>query len=125
MTRPAGHALGRLRQLPIDYAQPSPECAAPAYDGVGEDWFESPEAMKAAFAGPEGQAVMADTGRAGPLDRASRVVCRGLDERGGEGMLRRIRGWRCRRRQRLIELGDQRLIRGVEGVTYDNYGYQP
>ena len=30
-------------------------------DGIAEDWFDSPEAMQAAFASVEGQAVAADT----------------------------------------------------------------
>lgn len=38
----------------------------------------------------------------------------------------RVLRWRRRSRfQRLIELGDQRLIQGYGGINYDGYGYQP
>jgi uncharacterized protein (TIGR02118 family) len=39
---------------------PGPDGAPPPCDGIAEDWFDSPEAMQAAFASPEGQAVAAD-----------------------------------------------------------------
>ena len=58
----------------INYAQPNPDGTAPVYDGVGEDWFESPEAMQAAFAGAEGQAVMADTGNFADVARMQVLV---------------------------------------------------
>lgn len=39
----------------VNYVLPVPDGTAPAYDAVAEDWFDSPEAMQAAFASPEGQ----------------------------------------------------------------------
>jgi uncharacterized protein (TIGR02118 family) len=51
--------LPGLRRLSANFALPGPD-GEPAYDGFGEDWFDSPEAMAAAFASPAGQAVMAD-----------------------------------------------------------------
>ena len=66
--------LPGLRRLLINYAQPNPDGTAPLYDGVGEDWFESPEAMQAAFAGAEGQAVMADTGNFADVARMQVLV---------------------------------------------------
>lgn len=41
-------------------------------------------------------------------------------------MLVRMFRWRRRpKAERLLQLGDQRLIRGYGGDTYDGYGYQP
>jgi uncharacterized protein (TIGR02118 family) len=37
-----------------------PDGSAPVCDGIAEDWFDSTEAMHAAFASPEAQAVTAD-----------------------------------------------------------------
>jgi hypothetical protein len=39
---------------------PGDPAAAQGCDGVGEDWFDSVEALQAALASPEGQAVVAD-----------------------------------------------------------------
>jgi len=44
----------------INHVLPQPTGPAPAYDAIAEDWFESPEAMQAAFARRQGQAVNAD-----------------------------------------------------------------
>ncbi len=52
--------LPGLRRLVFNYAQPGQDGVAPEYDGISEDWFESVEAMQAAFASPAGQAVFAD-----------------------------------------------------------------
>jgi uncharacterized protein (TIGR02118 family) len=52
--------LPGLRRLVFNYALPGMDGAAPEYDGVSEDWFESAEAMQAAFASPAGQAIFAD-----------------------------------------------------------------
>jgi uncharacterized protein (TIGR02118 family) len=55
-----------LRQLPgltrlvVNYAQPDHTGTAPQYDAIAEDWFESGEAMAAAFQSPAGQAVQQD-----------------------------------------------------------------
>ena len=66
--------LPGLRRLLINHAHPNPDGTAPPYHGVGEDWFENPEAMQAAFAGPEGQAVMADTGNFADVARMQVLV---------------------------------------------------
>ncbi|MFN8539930.1 MAG: EthD family reductase [Thermomicrobiales bacterium] len=52
--------LPGLRRLVFNYALPGMDGTAPEYDGVSEDWFESAEAMQAAFGSPAGQAVFAD-----------------------------------------------------------------
>ena len=66
--------LPGLRRLLIHYAHPSPDGTPPLYEGVGEDWFESIEAMQAAFAGPEGRAVMADTAKFADVARMQVLV---------------------------------------------------
>ena len=53
--------LPGLRRLVLNDVLPGPDGAPGPCDGISEDWFESPEAMQAAFASPEGQAVAADT----------------------------------------------------------------
>jgi uncharacterized protein (TIGR02118 family) len=52
--------LPGLTRLVVNYAQPDHTGAAPPYDAMAEDWFESAEAMGAAFQSPAGQAVQAD-----------------------------------------------------------------
>ena len=52
--------LPGLRRLVLNDVLPGRDGAPASYDGIAEDWFESPEAMQAAFASPEGQAVAAD-----------------------------------------------------------------
>ena len=66
--------LPGLRRLLINYVHPNPDRSATLYEGVGEDWFESIEAMQAAFAGPEGQAVMADTAKFADVARMQVLV---------------------------------------------------
>jgi uncharacterized protein (TIGR02118 family) len=58
--RPLLERLPGLRRLVFNDVLPGADGASPEYDGVSEDWFDSPEAMQAAFASAEGQAVMAD-----------------------------------------------------------------
>lgn len=53
--------LPGLRRLLLNDVLPGPDGSPGPCDGISEDWFESPEAMQAAFASPEGQAVAADT----------------------------------------------------------------
>jgi uncharacterized protein (TIGR02118 family) len=53
--------LPGLRRLVLNDVLPGPDGAAGPCDGISEDWFESAEAMQAAFASPAGQAVAADT----------------------------------------------------------------
>lgn len=55
-----------LRQLPgltrlvVNYAQPDHTGSPPPYDAIAEDWFESGQAMAAAFQSPAGAAVQRD-----------------------------------------------------------------
>jgi uncharacterized protein (TIGR02118 family) len=49
-----------LRRLVFNRVQPDPSDAPTACDAIAEDWFDSPEAMQAALASPQGQAVNAD-----------------------------------------------------------------
>ncbi len=53
-------ALPGLRRLVYNRVLPDPNGPPPAFDAVAEDWFDDPQAMGAAFASPEGQAVLAD-----------------------------------------------------------------
>lgn len=72
---PARQALAAgLRRLRVNYAQPHPDGTAAPYDSVGEDWFDSPEVMQAAFNGPEGRAVLADTRNFADVDRMQVLV---------------------------------------------------
>jgi uncharacterized protein (TIGR02118 family) len=52
--------LPGLRHVMFNEVLPDPSGAEAPYDLIGEDWFESPEAMQAAFSSPQGQAAMAD-----------------------------------------------------------------
>ncbi len=52
--------LPGLRRVVFNDVLPDPSGAETPYDAIAEDWFDNPEAMQAAFASPEGQAVMAD-----------------------------------------------------------------
>jgi uncharacterized protein (TIGR02118 family) len=49
-----------LRRLVLNRVLPDPSGAPPVWDVVAEDWFDGAEAMQAALASPEGQAVNAD-----------------------------------------------------------------
>ncbi len=53
--------LPGLQRLVFNYGQSDETGGAAPYDGISEDWFESAEAMRIAFASPAGQAVAADT----------------------------------------------------------------
>ena len=71
---PLVKSLPGLRRLVINYVMPTPDGTAPAYDAVAEDWFDSPEAMQAALASPEGQAVYADTPNFADVDRLALLI---------------------------------------------------
>jgi uncharacterized protein (TIGR02118 family) len=58
--RPLLERLPGLRRLVLNHVLPGPDGAAPPFDGIAEDWFDSVEDMQAAFASPEAQAVTAD-----------------------------------------------------------------
>jgi uncharacterized protein (TIGR02118 family) len=65
--------LPGLRRLVVNFALPGPD-GEPAYDGFGEDWFDSVEAMQQAFGSPAGQAVMADAANFLDMSRLKVVV---------------------------------------------------
>jgi uncharacterized protein (TIGR02118 family) len=58
--RPLIERLPGLRRLVLNDVLPGPDGAEPTCDGISEDWFDSFEAMQAAFASAEAQAVTAD-----------------------------------------------------------------
>ena len=58
--RPLLERLPGLRRLVLNDVLPGRDGPEPACDGIAEDWFDSLEAMQAAFASPEAEAVTAD-----------------------------------------------------------------
>ena len=58
--RPLLERLPGLRRLVLNDVLPGPDGAPIACDGIAEDWFDSVEAMQAAFASSEAEAVTAD-----------------------------------------------------------------
>ena len=70
---PIAARMPGLRRYVQDYPLPgtSPE---PPCDGIAELWFDSPEAMQAAFASPEGVATMADSPNFLDMDRVGMMV---------------------------------------------------
>jgi uncharacterized protein (TIGR02118 family) len=58
--RPLIERLPGLRRLVLNDVLPGQDGAEPTCDGIAEDWFDSVDAMQAAFASPEAQAVAAD-----------------------------------------------------------------
>ena len=55
--------LPGLRRVMVNWSHPGWPAGLPGFsdgDGVAEDWFDSIEALRAALASPEGQAVAAD-----------------------------------------------------------------
>lgn len=71
---PLVRRLPGLQRLVVNYAVPAPDGTTPAYDAIAEDWFENAEAMQAALASPEGQAVYADTQNFADVDRLAMLV---------------------------------------------------
>jgi len=69
--RPLLERLPGLRRLVLNDALPGPDGMPPVCDGSAEDWFDSPEAMLAAFASPEAQAVRADVANFSGPDSAA------------------------------------------------------
>lgn len=63
-----------LRRLVVNWVLPDPNGPAPDYDLVGEDWFDDPQAMHAAFASPEGKAVIDDTPNFADMSRFRLMV---------------------------------------------------
>src|SRR5262245_42405993 len=72
--RPLLERLPGLRRLVLNDVLPGPDGAQPTCDGISEDWFDSPEAMQAAFASPEAQAVTADAVNFLDLSRLQMLV---------------------------------------------------
>jgi uncharacterized protein (TIGR02118 family) len=58
--RPLLEQLPGLRRLVLNDVLPGQDGAPTLCDGIAEDWFDSIEAMQAAFASPAAQAVTAD-----------------------------------------------------------------
>jgi uncharacterized protein (TIGR02118 family) len=76
--RPLLERLPGLRRLVLNDILPGTDGAPAACDGISEDWFDGPEAMQAAFASAEGQAVAADAANFLDLSRMQLLV---VDER--------------------------------------------
>ncbi len=66
--------LPGLTRLVINYAQPDHTGAPPPCDAIAEDWFESAEAMAAAFQSPAGQAVQTDAPKFLDMSKFQMVV---------------------------------------------------
>lgn len=66
--------LSGLRRLVLNWVLPDPNGPPSAYDAVAEDWFDDAAAMGAAFASPEGQAVVADSPNYLDLNRFALLV---------------------------------------------------
>jgi uncharacterized protein (TIGR02118 family) len=66
--------LPGLRRLVVNRVLPDPNGPAPDYDLVGEHWFDDLEAMQAAFASPEGKAVIDDTPNFADMSRFRLMV---------------------------------------------------
>lgn len=52
--------LPGLQRLVNNHVLATVDGSPPPYDLIGEAWYPSAEAMQAAYAGPEGEAVIAD-----------------------------------------------------------------
>ncbi len=57
---PLVRQLPGLRRLVLNHIQPVPDAPPTLWDAISEDWFESPDALQAALASPQGQAVNTD-----------------------------------------------------------------
>ena len=66
--------LPGLRRLVVNRVLPDPNGPAPDHEVVGEDWFDDPQAMQAAFASPEGKAVIDDTANFADMSRFKLMV---------------------------------------------------
>ena len=72
--RPLLERLPGLRCLVLNDVLPGPDGAPTLCDGIAEDWFDSAEAMQAAFASPEAQAISADVANFLDLSRFQMMV---------------------------------------------------
>ena len=69
----AARMLG-LRKYVQNHAVPDPASGDLPCDGIAELWFDSPEAMQAGFASPEGVATTADIPNFLDTDRVGEMV---------------------------------------------------
>ncbi len=63
-----------LRRLVVNYGLGAPDGGSLPFDVVAEDWFDSVEALRAALASPEGQAVQADAPNVFDMSRSQMMV---------------------------------------------------
>jgi uncharacterized protein (TIGR02118 family) len=63
-----------LRGLVLNWVLPDPNGPVPAYDAVAEDLFDDAQAMGAAFASPEGKAVVEDAPNLFDMSRFALLV---------------------------------------------------
>jgi uncharacterized protein (TIGR02118 family) len=71
---PIAARMPGLRRYVQNYAVPGATSGDPPCDGIAELWFDSEEAMRAAFASPEGAATMADVPNFLDPDRIGEMV---------------------------------------------------
>jgi len=71
---PIAAGMPGLRRYVQNYAVPDAASGDPPCDGIAELWFDSEEAMRAAFASPEGAATMADVPNFLDPDRIGEMV---------------------------------------------------
>jgi uncharacterized protein (TIGR02118 family) len=63
-----------LQRLVLHWVLPDPNGSVPAYEVVAEDWFDDAQAMSAAFASPEGKAVVEDAPNVFDMSRLALLV---------------------------------------------------
>ena len=71
---PLAARMPGLRKYVQNHAVPDSPYGDPPCDGIAELWFESPEAMQAGFASPEGVATTADIPNFLDTDRVGEMV---------------------------------------------------
>ena len=71
---PLAAKIPGLRKYVQNHGLPDSASGALPCDGIAELWFDSPEAMKAAFASPEGIATTADIPNFLDPDRVGEMV---------------------------------------------------
>ena len=71
---PIAAGMPGLRRYVQNYAVPDAASGDPPCDGIAELWFDSEEALRTAFASPEGAATMADVPNFLDPDRIGEMV---------------------------------------------------
>jgi len=71
---PIAARMPGLRKYVQNHAVPDSPYGDPPCDGIAELWFDSAEALRAAFASPEGAATMADVPNFLDPDRIGEMV---------------------------------------------------